>query len=79
MTSITKSFCLQWPVFLIAFGLGILYIYFSSPPPKIVYKFPSPYNAGKVIYRDKSDECFVFEATKVECPAHPKKQPAPQF
>lgn len=73
-----KSFRLNWPVFLVSFGIGILYIYIANPPPKIILKFPSPYNAGKVIYRDKADDCFVFDAERLECPKdgkQVKKQP----
>ncbi len=75
----TTKFCLHWPVFLLSFGLGILFIYFTTPPSKIVLKFPSPYNAGKIVYRDKANDCFIFEATKVPCPKNAKKQPKPQF
>lgn len=73
-----KAFRLNWPIFLISFAVGILYIYMMHPPPKIVLKFPSPYNAGKVIYKDKADECFVFDAEKVQCPKNAsqvRKQP----
>jgi hypothetical protein len=74
-----RKFRLNWLVFLISFGIGILYIYTTTPAPKVVLKFPSPYNAGKVVYHDKSNECFVFEATRVDCPKNAKKQPAPEF
>lgn len=74
-----NKFCLHWPIFLVSLGLGILYIYSTNPAPKIVLKFPSPYNAGKVVYHDQADDCFVFEATKVPCPKNAKKQPAPQI
>lgn len=73
-----KSFHLNWPVFLLSFAVGILYIYMMHPAPKIVLKFPSPFNAGKVIYKDKAEECFVFDAEKVECPkdtSQVRKQP----
>lgn len=70
-----KHFQLNWPVFVISFVVGILYIYLLSPAPKIVVKFPSPFNAGKVVYRDKSDECYVFDAVKVECTKDALKQP----
>ena len=40
--------------FIVSFCLGIFYVYISSPTPNIVMKFPSPYNTGKVIYKNKA-------------------------
>lgn len=54
--------------FIAAFAVGLLLCYILTPPPEIVVKFPSPYNAGKVIYRDKADSCYKFDAKMVECP-----------
>lgn len=31
-------------------------------------KFPSPYNAGNITYKDKGSNCYKYEATKTECP-----------
>jgi len=31
-------------------------------------KFPSPYNAGKITYKDKDDSCYKYKAEKVSCP-----------
>lgn len=70
-----KQFRLNWPVFVLSFGIGILYIYVLTPAPKVVLKFPSPYNAGKIVYKDKADECFVFDAVKVDCTKNARKQP----
>lgn len=52
---------------LASFAIGILFTYLVTPPPKVVVKFPSPYNAGKVLYRDTSDTCFMFKSEEVEC------------
>lgn len=65
----TKGFSIHWPAFLIAFAIGIMYVYLSSEKPTVVIKYPTPYNAGVVIYKDSADTCFVFDAKKVECPA----------
>lgn len=53
--------------FIIAFSIGIGYVYITSPAPKPVLKFPSPTNAGKVKYSDDSDSCYYYEAHKVKC------------
>jgi hypothetical protein len=55
--------------FLIAFAVGILFIYLATPPPDVVIKFPTPWNAGDVVYRqDTTDTCFVYKADKSTCP-----------
>lgn len=61
--------------FFMSFAIGLLLVYIFSPPPTVVIKFPSPYNAGKVTYHDKQDACYQYSANKVECPADAKSQP----
>jgi hypothetical protein len=53
--------------FLISFSIGLICCYATSPRPEIVMKFPSPSNAGKVTYKDKSGQCYVYKAEKVSC------------
>ena len=54
--------------FFLSLGVGFLIVYLITPPPQVVVKFPSPYNAGKVTYGDKTQGCFVFDAKSTECP-----------
>lgn len=54
--------------FFISFAIGLLLCYVFNPKPDVVLKFPSPYNAGQVLYRDKAEGCYKYEASKVECP-----------
>ncbi len=54
--------------FLLSFAIGLFFCYISQPKPQIVMKFPSPYNAGKITYRDDDDNCYKYKAEKVECP-----------
>lgn len=53
--------------FILAFSFGIFWVYIVTPPQEIVVKFPSPYNAGKVMYQDKSDNCYKYKAEEVPC------------
>ena len=53
--------------FLIALAIGIFYVYISTPPKRIVYKFPTPDNAGKIIYRDEAGTCYKYKAVTVPC------------
>jgi hypothetical protein len=52
-----------------AFAVGILFTYLLAPAPRVVVKFPSPYNAGKVLYRTEDDSCFMYRADAMKCPA----------
>lgn len=54
--------------FLFAFAVGILYIYLVKPSPPIFYKYPTPYNVGKIIYEDDTGGCYKFKLEKLECP-----------
>lgn len=56
--------------FFLAFGVGLLACYILAPGREVVVRFPSPQNAGKVVYRDDADaSCFVYDATPVDCDA----------
>jgi hypothetical protein len=57
--------------FFAAFAIGLLACYVMAPRPEVVVKFPTPYNAGTVVYRDKADSCYAYDATKSECPRDP--------
>lgn len=63
-----EKFRLNIPFFLMAFSLGILYVYLNKPPHTVVIKHPTPENAGKIVYKDKSDNCFIYDMNKVKCP-----------
>jgi len=54
--------------FFISFAVGLLFVYIFAPRPEVVVKFPSPFNAGKIKYTDKHDNCYKFESTNVACP-----------
>ncbi len=64
--------------FFLSFGIGLFFVYIMSPQPQVVMKFPTPYNAGKIIYKDKADTCYVYKAEKSSCDLDKskiKKQP----
>jgi hypothetical protein len=54
--------------FFISLAVGLLLCYIYNPKPDMVVKFPSPFNAGNIIYKDKGDACYKFNASKVSCP-----------
>lgn len=74
-------FKLHWTAFILAFSAGILYVYLFTPLPVVVLKFPTPYNAGKVVYTDRATPgtCFKYAVEKLDaCPkdrTHIREQP----
>jgi hypothetical protein len=55
--------------FFLSFAIGLLLCYITNPKPDVIVKFPSPYNAGQIQYRDKASMCYRYKAAKVSCPA----------
>ena len=54
--------------FALGLFLGLLYTWFKKQTPEIVYKYPTPDNAGHIVYRDQAGVCYKYRAQKVECP-----------
>ena len=59
--------------FFIAIFIGFFMTYILTPPPKIIYKYPTPDNVNETIYKDKSDNCFKYKADEISCPIDLKK------
>ena len=53
--------------FVLGLVMGIVGILFVNPEKNIIYKYPTPENAEKVIYKDKNGECYTYKAKKVDC------------
>jgi hypothetical protein len=60
---------INWYAFIIAFVVGMIYIYLREPDVKVFTKFPSPVNAGKVVYVDHANNCYTYIAREMTCPA----------
>ena len=53
-------------VFMIAFCVGMCWVYFTKPKPVLVYKSPNPYNLDTK-YTDDNGDCYQYEMTNVSC------------
>lgn len=56
------------PIFLISLAVGLFVVYALGPEQKIVYIFPTPKNIKRMLFKDKTDECFSYKSEEVECP-----------
>jgi hypothetical protein len=68
-----KSFHFNYLAFAVGLVIGGIYLYYKSPERKVLVKYPSPYNAGHVTYKDDTDTCFQYTSKNVECPKDPKQ------
>jgi hypothetical protein len=56
------------PVYLlVGIVVGAIAILFINPEKTIVFKYPTPDNAGKVVYKDKNGVCYKYSAKAVDC------------
>jgi hypothetical protein len=59
---------INFPVFLVSLAIGILFVYLFQPEMNVIYVYPTPDNQNKILYKDKTDNCFKFNAEEVDCP-----------
>ena len=54
-------------IFLISLGIGLLFCYLTLPRPEVIFKHPTPENAGSITYKE-NDSCYKYHAKEVKCP-----------
>lgn len=47
--------------------IGIIGIFFIKPEKTIIYKYPTPENADKLVYKDKNGVCYKYLTKEVDC------------
>ena len=58
--------------FFLALFVGFFFVYIFTPPPKVVYKYPTPDNKEELVFKDKVNNCYKYKTTKVPCPRNKK-------
>ena len=64
---------ISFPIFIVSLAIGLFFVYALGPETKTVYIYPSPENVNKVLFKDKADNCFAYEAVEVKCPTDNSK------
>jgi len=70
-----KIFRFNYMAFIIGFTIGILYVYLSTPKPRIITKYPTPYNSDKNIYKNENEICYKYDVEEVKCDKNAISQP----
>jgi len=70
-----KKFNFNFLAFIIAFAIGMLFVYLSAPKPRIIIKYPTPYNADKIVYKNENDICYKYKVNEIKCTDKSIEQP----
>lgn len=52
---------------LYGFLLGILILCVMKKKTKVLIQYPTPYNAGKIQYKDSLNRCFKYNSVRTIC------------
>lgn len=58
---------MNYKFFLYGFLFGILLLCLTKKETKVFIQYPTPYNAGKIIYRDSLNNCYSFKSIRTKC------------
>jgi len=59
---------INFKLFFLSLVFGLFAVYMTIPDSRKILVFPTPENVSLLQYKDKSDTCFSFKQTEVECP-----------
>ncbi len=59
------------PIFLISFAIGIFFVYVGGTEGKEILIYPTPSNKDDYLYKDKANQCFIFQPEEVDCHFNP--------
>lgn len=70
-----KKFVFNFFAFFTALSIGMFYVYMDIPRPRLIIKYPTPYNAENIVYKGLSGDCYKFKMTEVKCTDNTIEQP----
>ena len=57
---------------ILSFSITIAFVYFTTPQPDVIYKFPTPETEDKLIYQKHNGDCYKYKSKPVPCPSNPQ-------
>lgn len=57
-------------LFICSFAIGVFFVYVLGPDVKTIHVYPTPENAGKLMYKDEQGDCYTYKEKEVECPTY---------
>jgi hypothetical protein len=70
MASFSLSKYVNIYVFVISFAVGMFVVYTTMNSERKIYVYPTPENVDLIQYRDKTNACFQFKQSEVNCPTN---------
>tara|TARA_B100001057_G_scaffold125561_2_gene124250 strand:- start:2627 stop:2857 length:231 start_codon:yes stop_codon:yes gene_type:complete len=68
---------IEWKVVLLAFAIGLVFIWVSQTEKIPVVVHPTPDNAGRVEYVDRAGVCHTFVPHRTKCRKNPPPREIP--
>lgn len=56
------------PVFLVSLVIGFLGVYLLSSESRNILVYPTPENIDILQFKDKTNGCYSYEQTEIQCP-----------
>jgi hypothetical protein len=53
--------------FVIGLVIGFIAVIMTKAEKNVIYKYPTPETAGKIVYKDKNGICYKYNAKQVDC------------
>ncbi len=51
-----------------ALFIGLMIGYMTTPEPTVIIKYPTPFNVGRITYKDDAGVCYKYKMEKQICP-----------
>lgn len=60
--------------FILALAIGLFFVYITNDNvPDVILMYPTPDNAGKIIYKDNGNVCYKYKSEEIKCPKNTTK------